>query len=111
MLEKELEEKFVEKVKASGGRAFKFVSPGNGGVPDRLVVLPGGHIGFVELKQKGKKPTKLQNLQMKRLKELGCFVCVLDDLAAIEAVIFGIEQCTGEQHDLVLDILEAGGLI
>jgi hypothetical protein len=38
-------------------------------------------------------------------------VCVLDDPEAIDSVIFGIEQCTGEQHDIVLDILEAGGLI
>ncbi|MDF2513716.1 MAG: hypothetical protein K0S04_3582 [Herbinix sp.] len=111
MLEKELEKKFTEKVKAAGGRAYKFVSPGNDGVPDRLVVLPGGRIGFVELKQKGKKPTKLQSLQMERLKGYGCFVCVLDDPEAIDSVIFGIEQCTGEQHDIVLDILEAGGLI
>lgn len=111
MLEKELEKKFKDKVKAAGGRAYKFTSPGNDGVPDRLVVMPGGHIGFVELKQKGKKPTKLQTKQMNRLKDLGCFVCMLDNPEAIDAVIFGIEQCTGESHDLVLDILEAGGLI
>lgn len=92
MLEKELENKFREKVKAAGGRAYKFTSPGNDGVPDRIAVLPGGHTGFVELKQKGKKPTKLQSLQMERLKELGCFVCVLDDPEDIEKVIYRILQ-------------------
>lgn len=40
MTEKELERKLVYKVKKLGGRAFKFISPGNSGVPDRLIVLP-----------------------------------------------------------------------
>ncbi len=111
MLEKELEKKFIEKVKAAGGKAFKFVSPGNDGVPDRLVILPGGHIGFVELKQKGKKPTKLQAKQIQRLKELGCFVYILDDPGEIDKVISAIELCTDSQSDLILDILEAGGLL
>lgn len=87
MLERELEKKFCNAVKSAGGKAYKFTSPGNDGVPDRLVVLPGGHIGFVELKQKGKKPTKLQSLQMERLKELDCFVTVLDQQEDIEQVI------------------------
>ena len=111
MLEKELEKKFVEKVKEFGGRAYKFVSPGNDGMPDRLVVLPGGHIGFVELKQKGRKPTKLQKKQMQRLKELGCFVYILDDPEEIDKVISAIGLCVDSQSDLILDILEAGGLI
>lgn len=78
MLERELEAKFREEVKVRGGRAYKFVSPGNSGVPDRLVVLPEGRLGFVELKQKGKKPTKLQERQHKILRNLGCCVAVLD---------------------------------
>lgn len=92
MLEKELEKKFAGEVKAAGGRAFKFVSPGNTGVPDRIAVLPGGKIGFVELKQKGKRPTKLQNQQIKRLKELGCFVAVLDDDENIGEILENISK-------------------
>lgn len=87
MLEKELEKKFAEAVKKCGGIAFKFVSPGNAGVPDRLVVLPGGHIGFVELKQEGKRPTPLQRRQQNRLRELGCFVTILDHTRDILRVI------------------------
>lgn len=90
MLEKDLEKKFREMVKKAGGRALKFTSPGNSGVPDRLVVLPGGRIGFVELKQTGKTPTKLQELQMARLKALGCTVCVLDREENIDGVIADI---------------------
>lgn len=90
MLEKKLEEKFRTAVKQSGGKAYKFTSPGNDGVPDRLVVLPGGRTGFVELKQKGKQPTPLQSLRIRELRSLGCRVCVLDDPADIEAVINSI---------------------
>ena len=41
MLEREIEKKLVDGVRKLGGRAYKFVSPGNDGVPDRIVVLPG----------------------------------------------------------------------
>ena len=87
MLEKEIEKKFREKVKAAGGRAYKFTSPGNSGVPDRLVVLPGGRIGFIELKQTGKQPSKLQERQMEKLKDLGCRVSILDRTEDIDDVI------------------------
>lgn len=84
MLEKEIEKLLVQKVKKLGGRAYKFVSPGNVGVPDRLVVLPGGKIGFAELKQKGKKPTQYQTLQIGRLMGLGCLVMVVDSEEKID---------------------------
>lgn len=47
-------------VKNSGGIALKLVSPGFDGMPDRLVLLPGGKIGFVEVKVPGKEPRPLQ---------------------------------------------------
>lgn len=53
MKESEIEARLVRGVKALGGVAYKFVSPGNVGVPDRLVVLPGGRVIFVELKAEG----------------------------------------------------------
>ncbi len=92
MLEKEIEAKLVSAVKAQGGKSLKFVSPGNVGVPDRIVILPGGRIGFVEAKQKGKKPTKHQQLQIQRLKDLGCFVTVLDDVADIPTLLDDIRK-------------------
>lgn len=100
MLEKKLEEKFRVAVKQAGGKAYKFTSPGNDGVPDRLVILPGGQIGFVELKQKGKKPTALQNRRIQELQGMGCMVYVLDDPEDIETVIFGIAGITGKDRDL-----------
>lgn len=97
MKERDLERKFRDAVKASGGRAYKFVSPGNDGVPDRLVVLPGGHVGFVELKQKGKRPSGLQKQQMGILRDMGCFVMVLDDPEDIPEVIRSIREAGGGQ--------------
>ncbi|MEI3133040.1 MAG: VRR-NUC domain-containing protein [[Ruminococcus] torques] len=60
-----------------GGRAFKWVSPGNDGVPDRIVVLPGYPAVFVELKTITGRLTSLQRMQLKRLKEMGQAVRVL----------------------------------
>lgn len=70
-LEKELETKLRNKIKILGGRAYKFVSPGNAGVPDRLIVLPGARIYFVEMKRPGEVPRKLQERQMEFLQKLG----------------------------------------
>ena len=55
MNEKQIEQAFVRAVKNSGGLALKFVSPGYDGVPDRLILMPGGIACFAELKAPGKK--------------------------------------------------------
>jgi hypothetical protein len=52
MMEKSIEQKLVAKVKKLGGICPKFISPGYDGMPDRLVLLPKGKIGFVEVKKK-----------------------------------------------------------
>lgn len=83
MLEKDIEKHLNDKVKKLGGRCYKFTSPGNAGVPDRLVLLPGGAIYFVELKTKYKKPRPLQKSQIRKLEMLGQDVrvlCGLDDV-------------------------------
>jgi hypothetical protein len=68
-------EKFLrDEVKRLGGRSYKWVSPGCSGVPDRIVILPGGGIFFVELKSEGEISTKLQKKRQKELQELGCTV-------------------------------------
>jgi hypothetical protein len=87
MREKEVEQYLVKKVKEIGGKAFKFVSPGNAGVPDRMVCLPGGRIFFVELKAPGGKTTALQDLQIKKLYDLGFNVLVTDNKETIDRLI------------------------
>lgn len=74
MKESELELRLVRGVKALGGRAYKFVSPGNVGVPDRLVVLPGGRVLFAELKADGGRLSKMQLYQIAQLRRLGTMV-------------------------------------
>ena len=78
MREKDLERRMVRTVKNMGGLAPKFVSPGLAGVPDRLVLLPEGKIAFVEMKAPGKKPTSLQRLRHRQLRDLGFRVAVID---------------------------------
>lgn len=84
MTEKEIEVYLRERVKTIGGRAFKFVSPGNNGVPDRLVCLSGGRAIFMELKAPGKKTTNMQRAQHERLKTLGFRVWVVDSKTGVD---------------------------
>ena len=87
MLEKEVEHKLVLAVRMLGGMCLKFVSPGMSGVPDRLVLLPGGKAAFVELKAPGKKPRPLQLYCHDRLRALGFRVYVLDRPSGIPELI------------------------
>lgn len=82
MLEREIENYLNDNIKKLGGRAYKFVSPGNRGVPDRMILLPGGRIIFVELKTKDRYPTKLQRVQIKRMRDLGADVRVIRGMDA-----------------------------
>jgi hypothetical protein len=72
--ERDIEIYLVLKAQTAGGWAYKFVSPGAAGVPDRIVILPGGRIAFVELKAPGRTSTPIQALQQRRLQALGCRV-------------------------------------
>ena len=92
MLEKTLEHKFVTEVKRVGGLALKFLSPGFDGVPDRLVLLPGGRLGFVEVKAPGKRPRPLQLARHRLLRRLGFKVYVLDDERQIGGIIRDIRS-------------------
>ena len=87
MREKSIEQALVKAVKAAGGICPKFVSPGFDGMPDRLVILPGGTVGFVEVKAPGKKPRPLQDSRHRLLRELGFRVYVVDGLAQIEVML------------------------
>lgn len=87
MSEKEVEQRLVAAVKAAGGWCPKFISPGINGMPDRIVLMPGGRIGFVEVKAPGRKPRKLQIRRHVRLRHLGFQVFVLDDPAEIPGII------------------------
>ena len=87
MSEKEIEHKLVVMVKSAGGIAPKFVSPGFAGMPDRLILLPDGHMAFAELKAPGKKPRPLQLSRHRLLRKLGYRVYVIDDVREIGGML------------------------
>ena len=87
MREKTVELKLVHAAKQRGGIALKFVSPAFDGMPNRLVLMPGGHIGFVEVKAPGKKPRPLQVSRHGLLRRLGFKVYVLDSPADIAGIL------------------------
>lgn len=87
MKEKAIEKKVVQVVKASGGIAPKLVCPGFDGMPDRIVLLPDGHIGFVEVKAPGEKPRPLQLARHGLLRRIGFKVYVLDDEQQIGGIL------------------------
>lgn len=71
MRERDIERILVDGVRKLGGRAYKWTSPGNGGVPDRIVILPGKRPIFVELKTDTGRLSALQRVQIERLEKLG----------------------------------------
>jgi hypothetical protein len=92
MREREIERKLVSAVKSRGGICPKFVSPGFDGMPDRVVLLPHGKFGFVEVKRPGEKPRPLQIARHRLLRKLGFLVFVLDEEEQIGGMIDEIQS-------------------
>ena len=70
-LEKDIERKLVRGIQIQGGMCRKFVSPGWAGAPDRIVLLPGGRMYFIEMKRPGEEPEPLQQHRIEELRVLG----------------------------------------
>ena len=90
MLEKVLEHKACEYIRDLTGLAFKWVSPGMPGVPDRIFILPGPRIIFCEFKRPG-KPDALSPRQIKfrrKLIAMGCDVWVTDDMEKFKDAVY-----------------------
>lgn len=85
--ESKIEVKLVKEVQKAGGKALKFISPGYVGVPDRLILIAFGKIGFVEVKAPNEKPRKIQLKRHKELRDLGFKIYVLDDENQIGGII------------------------
>lgn len=92
MRETTVERKLVKAVKERGGLAPKFISPGLDGVPDRLALLPGGKIAFIELKAKGKKMRPLQVRRKRQLESLGFSVYCIDKSEQIGGILDEIQS-------------------
>lgn len=92
MYERTIEQELAARTRAMGGIAPKFTSPGFDGMPDRLVLLPRGRMGFVELKAPGKTPRPLQLARHKLLRRLGFKVWVIDGIEQIDSVLEEIDH-------------------
>ena len=91
MREKTIEAKLVKAVRNMCGLAPKFISPGLDGVPDRLVLLPGGRLAFIELKAPGKELRPLQVRRKRQLEALGFLVYCIDRPEQIGGIIHEIQ--------------------
>jgi len=87
VLEKNIERKLVKETKACQGMCLKFTSPSMTGMPDRIILLPKGKIGFVEVKRKGERPRSIQIKRINDLRDLGFKVFVLDDQQDIDKIL------------------------
>ena len=87
MREKYVEQALVKAVRKMEGLALKFASPGLDGVPDRILLFPGGRIAFVETKADGMKLRPLQARRKRQLEELGFSVYCIDRNEQIGGII------------------------
>ena len=92
MREKTIESKLVKTVRSMGGLAPKFVSPGLDGVPDRLVLLPGGNMAFIEVKAPGETMRPLQVRRKRQLERLGFSVYCIDSPEQIGGILSEIQS-------------------
>lgn len=90
--EKSIEKALRERVKKLGGLALKFWCLSFSGMPDRIVLMPGGRIWFVELKSPGKKPTSLQLRVHALLVSLGFEVWVIDNENRLNELLIRIDE-------------------
>ena len=91
MREKTIEQKLTSAVKVTGGIPLKLTASSYDGVPDRLVLLPGGRIAFAELKALGKTLRPLQLRRKYQLEALGFRVYVIDHPDQIGGVLDEIQ--------------------
>jgi hypothetical protein len=87
MKETHIERSLTKTVRKLGGFALKFISPGFDGVPDRLVLLPGSKIAFVELKAPGRTMRPLQVKRKRQLEALGFSVYCIDGIEQIGGIL------------------------
>lgn len=98
--EASLEAYLIRKVCDLGGKCFKFESPGTAGMPDRLIVLPGGVVAFVELKRLGEMPSDLQAKRISDLHKLGANAYWASNKAQVDSAMRELEF----ERDLFLSV-------
>ena len=87
MRERQIEQRLTQAVRQRQGLCPKWVSPGLDGMPDRIILLPGGRIAFAELKAPGRPLRPLQRRRKAQLEALGFRVYVIDNQEQIGGVL------------------------
>lgn len=90
MVEKDIEKWLNQEVKKLGGLSFKFTSPGNPGVPDRIYIFPDGRVFFVELKTEIGRMSNIQKWQRERFQKMGCRFFLIKGMDQAREFIKGI---------------------
>ena len=99
MSEKDIEKKLKKRVEAKGCMCLKFETPGYTGVPDRIILMPGGEAFFVELKAPGKKERPRQEYVQRLFRSLGFMVISsVDGEDGIDRVIALIDSYLQENQ-------------
>lgn len=87
MKESSIEARLVKMVRSRGGLCYKFVSPGNPGVPDRIVITPAGRTVYVELKTEAGRLAAIQKYQHEEMRKRGAEVRTLKGLDQVLAFV------------------------
>lgn len=88
--EKVIERYLCRRVKELGGLCLKYSNPGESGYPDRVVVMPGGEVAWVELKSRGKHPTAIQRARIDELRWQGHRAWVIDSKDMVDEFLINI---------------------
>ena len=95
-MEKDIEGYLTREVKKMGGQCLKWVSPGSDGVPDRIVLLPGGHVWFVELKDDHGVVSPLQDYWLRVFEEMGYRAIVIKGMAQARYFVGTLREVYGD---------------
>ena len=97
MKENDIERKLTTEIRKRGGLCFKFTSPNAAGVPDRIVIAPGGRVIFVELKADSGRVTALQSWQISRINKIGGDARVLRGMDQVKTFISEVFTAGGDE--------------
>ena len=92
MKESTIEARLVREVRKRGGLCYKFTSPGSPGVPDRIVILPGGITVYVELKTEVGRLANIQKWQISEIQKRGATVRVLKGMEQVLAFLEEVDR-------------------
>lgn len=92
IIENDVETYLINQCETRNWLCYKFTSPSNAGVPDRLIITIDGQVIFCELKRPGEKPRALQKRVIKHMCEHNAIVCIVDTKEKIDDMIQDIEK-------------------